>query len=307
MLAGGRLTLLAGARSAAWPAATALVAIAAAVALHGAWSTRQALEDELATVRTRLAEKRALVRRQHQEIGQLAGQVDRVAKLVGGARERAAQLRRAAHLEESREPEQSPLKVLAGLEPGGPLWSEEGGRALELLAWVESQTAGLNESVTLLSALLKNSRTQGDGLPTRWPVRGDVSSDFGLRVVGHGTGFHRGVDIRARYGTPVTASAGGQVVFSGTMSGYGSMVVVDHGNDVKTLYAHLSAIYAREGTRIRRGDVVGAVGTSGRSSGPHLHYEVRVGGEAIDPACYLQSASRAQRDRLAPAVFMTGG
>lgn len=307
MLAGGRLTLLAGARHVAWPAVTAVVAIAAAVSLHSAWNDRKAVEEELALVRTRLAEKRALVRRQHQEIGQLAGQVDRVAKLVGGARERAAQLRRAAHLEESREPEQSPLKVLAGLEPGGPLFTEEGGHALEQLAWVESQASALSESVTLLSALLKSSRTQGDGLPTRWPVRGEVSSDFGTRVIGHGTGFHRGVDIRARYGTPVTASAGGVVVFSGAMSGYGSMVVVDHGNDVKTLYAHLSAIYASEGRRIRRGDVIGAVGTSGRSSGPHLHYEVRVGGEPIDPACYLQSATSAQRDRLAPAVFMTGG
>jgi murein DD-endopeptidase MepM/ murein hydrolase activator NlpD len=307
MLAGGRPSLLAGARNVAWPVATAAVAIAAALSLHAAWNGRKAVEEELALVRTRLAEKRALVRRQHQEISQLAGQVDRVAKLVGGARERAAQLRRAAHLEESREPEQSPLKVLAGLEPGGPLFTEEGGQALEQLAWVESQSSALNESVTLLSALLKNSRVQGDGLPTRWPVRGDVSSDFGMRVIGHGTGFHRGVDIRARYGTPVTASAGGQIVFTGAMSGYGSMVVVDHGNDVKTLYAHLSAIYATEGRRIRRGDVIGAVGTSGRSSGPHLHYEVRVGGEPIDPACYLQSAANAQRDRLAPALFMTGG
>ncbi|MCW5892667.1 MAG: peptidoglycan DD-metalloendopeptidase family protein [bacterium] len=303
----GRLTLLAGARSAAWPAATALVAIAAAVALHGAWSARKATEEELAQIRARLAEKRTLVRRQQQEIVQLSGQVDRVAKLVGGARERAAQLRRAAHLEESREPEQSPLKVLTGLVPGGPLWTEEGGRAFEQLAVVESQSAALSESVSLLSALLKNARVQGDGLPTRWPVRGEVSSSFGTRAVSHGAGFHRGVDIRARYGTPVTASAGGQVVFSGAMSGYGSMVVVDHGNDVKTLYAHLSAIYATEGRRIRRGDVIGAVGTSGRSSGPHLHYEVRVGGEPIDPACYLQSASRAQHDRLAPALFMAGG
>lgn len=299
--------LLAGARGVAWPAATALVAVAAAVSLHAAWNARTAAEEELAQVRARLAEKRALVRRQHQEITQLAAQVDRVAKLVGGARERAAQLRRAAHLEESREPEQSPLKVLAGLVPGGPLWSEEGGHALEQLAWIEAQSSALNESVTLLSALLKDARVQGDGLPTRWPVRGEISSDFGTRAIGHGTGFHRGVDIRARYGTPVTAAAGGEVVYSGAMGGYGSMVVVDHGNDVKTLYAHLSAIYAREGRRVRRGDVIGAVGTSGRSSGPHLHYEVRVGGEAIDPACYLQSASRARSDRMTPAVFMTGG
>ena len=131
-----------------------------------------------------------------------------------------------------------------------------------------------------------------DWTPGGWPVVGDVSSRFGWRDSpwGSGTQRHAGIDITAAYGTPVRVSAPGTVVFAGRDSGgYGSTVVVDHGHNVKTLYGHLSGIYVREGQSVARTTAIGAVGNTGRSTGVHLHYEVRVGNVPVDPMLYVKS------------------
>jgi murein DD-endopeptidase MepM/ murein hydrolase activator NlpD len=286
------------------------VFVAAAMLVGGGIAVRSTLHElhesrrELAWVHARLVEKRALVRRHQNEIALLAGSVDRVTKQAQGARERETQLRRVAHLEESREPETSPLKPEVIPDSGQPLYSEQGTLALQQLAWLEGQTASLNESVVLLSTLMKTSRAGAGSVPSRWPVRGNVTSDFGARMApwGGGSDFHPGVDIKATMGTPVMTTGAGQVVFAGLMSGYGAMVVVDHGNDLKTVYAHLSRIYTAVGRFVRQGEVVGAVGNSGRATGVHLHYEVRVGGQPVDPGCWLQTATVPAR-----AITLTAG
>ncbi len=125
--------------------------------------------------------------------------------------------------------------------------------------------------------------------PTIWPVRGWVTSSFGQRVSPF-TGemqMHRGMDICARPGTPVKATANGVVIFSGWKTEYGKSVVLDHGYGLKTQYAHMSKIYVRNGKRIKRGTIVGTVGNTGRSTGPHLHYEVRLKNVAVNPKAYL--------------------
>ncbi len=251
------------------------------------------VQKELYWVEARLADKRELVQRQRNEITRLASEVDRVARVATGAGDRAAQLRRAAHLEESREPEGFPIRLESVPDGGAPIFSPEGARALEQLGRLQSQASSLNESVVLLTALMRQGAAGVGGKPSRWPVRGDVSSHFGYRSspIGSGGDFHPGMDIRAPYGTPVMTTAAGQVVFAGHLSGYGATVVVDHGHDVKTLYGHLSTLYVREGRALKRGDVVGAVGRTGRATGPHLHYEVRLGGEPVDPTCWLASAA----------------
>jgi murein DD-endopeptidase MepM/ murein hydrolase activator NlpD len=285
--------------------------VAAAMLVGGGMAFRSMLHEmhdaqkELDWVRARLVEKRALVRRHQNEIALLAGAVDRVAKQTTGVREREAQLRRVAHLEESREAEMSPLKPEIIPDTGQPLYSELGTLALQQLAWIEGQAASMNESVVLLSTLMKTSRTARGSIPSRWPVRGNVTSDFGLRSApwGGGSDFHPGIDIKASMGTPVTTTGAGQVVFAGHMSGYGAMVVVDHGNELKTVYAHLSRIYTEEGRFVRQGEVVGTVGNTGRATGVHLHYEVRVGGQPVDPGCWLQTASGTSR----PIALTAGG
>ena len=124
----------------------------------------------------------------------------------------------------------------------------------------------------------------------RWPVAGVVTSPFGLRV--HPlTGqrrLHAGIDLAAPTGTAVTAPAGGRVTIAGVAGGYGLLVVLDHGGGVTTRYAHLSRLSVRPGQRVAAGAVLGAVGSTGLSSGAHLHFEVRRHGVAVDPLPWLR-------------------
>ncbi len=117
------------------------------------------------------------------------------------------------------------------------------------------------------------------------PVDGRQTSDFGPRVdpMKGGHGYHTGLDIAAPMGTAVHASGDGVVVRAGTAGGYGNMVVIDHGGGVETRYAHLSEMAVQVGDRVAAGAVVGGVGSTGRSTGPHLHFEVRRDGSAVDP------------------------
>ena len=119
-----------------------------------------------------------------------------------------------------------------------------------------------------------------------WPARGVFTSGFGIRrhPIFRIRRMHTGQDIAAPYGTPVQAASDGRVIYTGWFGGYGKIVVIDHGDGVSTLYAHLSRILTRSGARLRRGEVVGRVGSTGYSTGPHVHFEVRVNGRPIDPA-----------------------
>ena len=127
--------------------------------------------------------------------------------------------------------------------------------------------------------------------PSLWPVLGPLTSSFGERqdpFNGEGA-FHAGVDISSHYGTPVHASADGAVVTAGMANGYGREVVLDHGHGVKTLYGHLSGFTVTAGQTVVRGQVIGYVGSSGRSTGAHLHYEVRIHDTPVNPHKYLRS------------------
>lgn len=138
--------------------------------------------------------------------------------------------------------------------------------------------------------------------PSLWPVGGRLMlSSYGHRTdpfSGEGA-FHKGVDISAAAGTPVRATADGIIVYSSFESGYGRLVVVDHGGGYQTYYAHLSRFFVHSGQEVRRGDIVGAVGSSGRATSPHLHYEVRVGGAPVNPYRFLANAPVYQAPRSA--------
>lgn len=117
-----------------------------------------------------------------------------------------------------------------------------------------------------------------------WPVRGTVTSHFGRR----GSRMHDGIDIGAKEGTAVHAAAGGEVVYSDSrLSGYGKLVIIRHGNNLFTAYAHNQRNLVRKGDKVRAGDVIARVGQTGRATGPHLHFEVRQGSTPVDPLAYL--------------------
>ena len=131
--------------------------------------------------------------------------------------------------------------------------------------------------------------------PSLWPVIGHLTGGFGERMdpfSGEGA-FHTGVDISSQYGDGVRVAADGMVVEAGEHSGYGRLVVVDHGSGVTTYYGHLSSYNVIVGQQLKRGDVIGNVGVSGRSTGPHVHYEVRINGAPVNPLRYLRQASAA--------------
>ena len=143
----------------------------------------------------------------------------------------------------------------------------------------------------IYSSLLKN-RELLERTPSILPVRGWITSPFGYRnetfYADHDLRFHRGIDIAADMGSPVLSAAAGQTLHTGyDDSGYGKTVVIDHGYHVRTVYAHLSEIRVQRGAYVRRGDVVGLVGNTGKSTGPHLHYEVQIFGTPVNPANYI--------------------
>ncbi len=131
---------------------------------------------------------------------------------------------------------------------------------------------------------------RGRGSMFDWPVRGPISSAFGSRVhpVFKTKAFHSGLDISSPGGTPVLAAAPGEVLFEGWMRGYGQVVIIDHGRDHSTVYAHMSATRVKEGMIVKTGTVVGAVGNTGTTTGYHLHFEVRIGSTAKNPLDYLK-------------------
>ena len=133
-------------------------------------------------------------------------------------------------------------------------------------------------------------------LPLRRPLVGrqEITSGYGVRMdpfMGR-MALHAGLDLREETGAPVRATAGGKVVTAGWSGGYGNMVEIEHGNDLTTRYGHLSAINVAEGQTVQPGTLLGRVGSTGRSTGPHLHYEVRIDGDAVDPIRFLRASDR---------------
>jgi len=204
------------------------------------------------------------------------------------------------------------LKILANLdlqEPqdpsiaaGGPqpdtreinMYLEEGlKRQIQRVHWEMEELQMLAEiqerNAYKVERFFDSQRSLLASTPTTWPVRGWITSSFGQRMSPF-TGrlqMHEGLDIAARPGTPVKASAEGVVIYSGWKSDFGKLVTIDHGYGYRTRYGHMSKIYVKNGQRVKRGDTLGAVGSTGRSTGPHLHYEVKVRGLPVNPKTYL--------------------
>ncbi len=147
----------------------------------------------------------------------------------------------------------------------------------------EAQLALLPEAVAALAAL----EWWESGFVT--PVAGRLSSGYGWRNIAvNGNRFHAGIDLAAASGTAVVAARSGVVTRAGWWGTYGYVVVIDHGDGAETRYAHLSSFAVAAGDAVRQGDVIGAVGSTGASTGPHLHFEIRFEGAAVDPLPYLQ-------------------
>ncbi len=147
-------------------------------------------------------------------------------------------------------------------------------------------------------------------IPSRMPLEGSkLTSDYGMRrhpVLG-GRRSHKGVDLAAPTGTPVYATADGMVGRADWFSSYGLFVRIEHGADLETRYAHMSRLAVSAGERVKKGDIIGYVGSTGRSTGPHLHYEVRIDGMAVNPIPYMAESQAQQAFALAKGMGGQGG
>ena len=144
-------------------------------------------------------------------------------------------------------------------------------------------------------------------IPALWPVVGEITGHFGERLdpfSGEGA-FHAGLDIASHYGDAVRATADGDVEEVGQRAGYGRLVVIDHGFGVTTWYGHLSGFNIQNGTHVKAGDVIGYEGNSGRSTGPHVHYEVRIYNTPVNPWRYLRNTNPAATEKIAATAAPT--
>jgi murein DD-endopeptidase MepM/ murein hydrolase activator NlpD len=148
------------------------------------------------------------------------------------------------------------------------------------------------DQLSVLEALLIQTSASLKFLPSRYPIsEGWYSSNFGYRIdpFSGQQSYHEGVDFPAETGTPIVAAASGKVIFADVNREYGKMIEVDHGNGLVSRYAHASSMAVREGDLVVRGQQIATVGSTGRSTGPHLHFEVRLNGVPQNPARFLQN------------------
>ena len=154
---------------------------------------------------------------------------------------------------------------------------------------LSAESARQEASLQELQAYFDDQKSLLASTPSVWPVHGWVTSDFGHRLDPFTAEriMHKGLDIATQHGATVIGPSDGTVIFAGMESGYGKVLVLDHGYGVKTRFAHLSAIDVKVGDRVKRGEKIAAVGNTGRSTGPHLHYEVRVNGMPENPRKFI--------------------
>jgi murein DD-endopeptidase MepM/ murein hydrolase activator NlpD len=178
------------------------------------------------------------------------------------------------------------LGAKGGIGGGAPVAPTGGLTTLHAMA---NRVDGLDGELDAIAGKLQERVRWISSTPSIAPVKGILTSGFGYRSdpLTHGRGIHQGIDLVANPGQPVRASADGVVTLAGERGGLGRAVYLAHGFGVGTRYGHLSRIDVQPGQRVKRGDVIGLVGNTGRSTGYHLHYEVRIDGEPVNPVAYI--------------------
>ncbi len=157
------------------------------------------------------------------------------------------------------------------------------------LDWIDHAAGSAIDTAQQLSVLLEGQQTLLSATPSRRPSRGYVTSGFGMRIDPF-TGLaqlHSGIDFSARIGAPANVTADGVVIVAGKQAAYGTMIAVDHGHGIVTQYGHLSKVHVKVGEKVNRGQMIGEIGNTGRSTGPHLHYEIRLNGIPQDPRRFM--------------------
>jgi len=258
--------------------ATIAVTVTTFCALLGDWLQLRQLTVEARTFKAQIAEQQTTIDSFNKRVVELRTEMTSWRDLH-------------ARIWEPFGPERAPGGRDKGIGGGTPTTDAASGKLSpadelnRLTEAVKEQT----ERLLALDRLMSRAGKAVAALPSRWPVRGGVNSEFGTRQSPWTSGleFHSGIDIRADRGTPIYAPAAASVAYAGNGQDYGTTIILDHGQDIRSLYGHLSKLNVQNGQRVERGAVIGWTGNTGRSTGAHLHYEILVRGQAVNPRAYL--------------------
>lgn len=245
-------------------------------------------------MRNQLTEANKTIEEQNSQVINMAGKLLSLEKDLNRIQQFDSKLRVMMNMDRNPQEAESGEDAQAALRGAQqlPLYRQEllARRVHALMEQMGSDTRMEEVQQQYLIKALRTNREILASTPAIWPAKGYLTSTFGKRSSpfgGGGVSIHKGIDIANVIGTPVWATAKGTVAFAGWDSGYGNSVVLNHANNISTRYAHMSRIEVKVGQQVSRGDKIGAVGNTGRSTGPHLHYEVRIGGVPTDPMRYI--------------------
>ncbi len=269
-------------------ATAVLVAVIGAGAVHYFFVARDASENR--SLRDENLALKAELRAIGEKVEHMSGTLDRV--------ERFDQKLRAITLlsDPQRNLAMGPTEEPQNIPGGGtdnpfvrPKASETPKALSEKLDKISAEATRQEQSLQELQAYFQDQRFLLASVPSVWPTRGWVTSDFGVRLDPYTSErvMHAGMDIAGPHGKEVIAPSDGTVVFSGLEGGYGNVLVIDHGYGIKTRYGHLATVKVKAGEKVKRGQTIAGLGNTGRSTGPHLHYEVRVNGIAQNPRKFI--------------------
>ncbi|MGZ3589730.1 MAG: peptidoglycan DD-metalloendopeptidase family protein [Thermodesulfobacteriota bacterium] len=242
-----------------------------------------------------LSQLRQETESQRSQIHFFSSKIDDMEKQLSKLKDFDKRIRIIANLEKGQET--SPNMGMGGASPSDvreklKAEKDDKGLAQQMRSDIDrlkSEATSQEESLSELEKLLQTKREMLASTPSIWPVQGWVTSSFGFRTNPF-TGLnqmHEGLDISNRVGTPIIAPADGIVSDTGNDYGHGNVVVISHGFGITSRYNHLSKIYVKAGQKVNRGDKIAEIGLTGKTTGPHLHYEVRVNGIPVNPVRYI--------------------
>ena len=243
----------------------------------------------------RLANLQRENKQQKEQLAALAQEIDGISNGLAELKKFDSKLRTMVNLE-TRD-DQTQFLGIGGSDPSGSAQNPQGEKAHRKLIRLMHQSVGsikkeisiqTNEKIEL-SKCLESQKSILACTPSLWPVKGWVSSGFGYRIspFTNEREFHSGIDVPNRTNSPVISPADGVVCETGWDYGYGKILFVNHGYGLKTKYAHLEKVHVKLGQQVRRGEEIATVGSSGRTTGPHLHYEVHLNGVPVNPLRYI--------------------
>lgn len=257
-----------------------------ALGLGGGYAANSGLRDQVASQQTQISSAQADAQREINALAARLGELQAEANRLNALGER---LTRIGQLEDGEFDFNEPV----GIGGVGPVEDMPKGELDQGMNELGVQFRASGEQLSVLESLLFNRQLDMNAVPSREPVESYITSNFGHRAdpFQGGRAFHKGIDFKAKVGDPVMAAADGVVSFSGSRNGYGNTIEIDHGNGYVTRYAHNSRLTLKVGGLVRAGQEVAKAGSSGRSTGAHVHFEVWQNGQAVNPNKFLSQQS----------------